>query len=336
MAAVRTTEPARGDRARHVPRLVIPLRCRVPDHAAAQSRVLVLFERERERVNLATRWALGAPLLLIALPKARVLDVAGLQVHDRRLARVVNLRPPDFLEARDAGDGVAVGLLPFWEPNLVIYFVADRLRLLAGNVRRIEDEKEAAEINLRRRPVRPDARQHRGDRLARFEDRVQPALGMPINHLVRLHRPRDRPRVVRDQPRNPDVSDERAADLHRLAEVNAAHEWILQRVEDRNEPRRDADIERSRRRVAFGKDDVLPRPLVNWRAVGLRETQLGEQIVGGCHAVHFFDLRSGHSAGGGVVPCSLSRAIRPKYGSAFGILGCLHHDHIFSPSGVSS
>ena len=116
---------------------------------------------EGERVNLVARRALGAPFLLIALPEARVLHVAGLQVHDRRLARVVDFRAPDFLEARDAGDGMAVGLLPFWEPNLVIYFVADRLRLLRRNVRWVEDEKEASEINLRRRPVRPPPRRGR-------------------------------------------------------------------------------------------------------------------------------------------------------------------------------
>ena len=271
---MRATEPARLDGPRNVPRLVIALRSRIPDHAAPQPGRLVLVQRERDGVNLVARRALGRPLLLIALPKARVLDVACLGVHDRRLRGVVDFAAPDFFEARDAGDGMPVGLLPFREPDFVVDLVTDGLRLLARNVRRVQDEKEAAEINLGCRPLRSRSRQHRRHRLARFEDRVEPALCVPINHLVGLHRPRDRPGVVGDQPRHPNIRDERAADLHGLAEMHAAHEWILERVEDRNQPRRESDVERSRRRVAFRQDDVLARPLVNWRAVRPRQAEV--------------------------------------------------------------
>ena len=135
---MRTTEPARLDGPRNVPRLVIALRRCVPDHASSQPGVLVLVQRERNWVNLVTRRALGGPLLLIALPVARVLHVAGLSVHNRRLRGVVDFAAPDFLEARDAGDGVTVNLLPLREPYLVVDLVTDGLRLLAGKVRRVE------------------------------------------------------------------------------------------------------------------------------------------------------------------------------------------------------
>ena len=74
---------------------------------------------------------------------------------------------------------------------------------------------------------------------------------MLLDHLIGLHRPRDRPSVVRDQPRYPDVSDKRAADLHRLSEVDSPDQRVLQRVEDRNQPRRDADVEWASGRIGF-------------------------------------------------------------------------------------
>ena len=283
VAAMRATEPARLDRPRNVPRLVVALRRCIPDHAAAQPGRLVLVQRERDRVNRAASRTLGAPLLLIALPKARVLDVAGLGVHDWRLRGVVDFAAPDFLEATDAGDGVTVWLLPFRQPYLVIYFEPDGLRLLARNVRRVEQKKESAEINLGRRPVRSRSRQHRRHRLARFEDRVKPALGVPVNHLVGLHRPRNRSGVVGYQPRHPNIRDERAADLHGFSEMHAAHQRILERIEDRNQPRTQSHVERSRRRVAFRQHDVLARPLVNRRAVRPREAEVCEECVGFGH-----------------------------------------------------
>ena len=280
---MRATEPARLDGPRNVPRLVIALRRCVPDHAAPQPGVLVLVQAERDRVDLVASRTLGAPLLLIALPVARVLHVPRLGVHDRRLRGVVNLGAPDFLEATDAGDGMAIHLLPFREPDFVVDLVTDGLRLLARKVRRVEQKKESAEVNLGRRPVRSRSRQHRGHRLARFEDRVQPALRVPVNHLVGLHRPRDWPSVVGDQPRHPDIRDERAADLHGLAEMHAAHERILERVEDRNQPRTQSHVERSRRRVALRQHDVLARPLVDRRAVRPRQAEVNEELFGFGH-----------------------------------------------------
>ena len=69
LVAAMATEAAGLDRARDVNRVVVPLRLDVPDDSGANLRLLVAPERERDRVNLAARRALGGPLLLIALPE---------------------------------------------------------------------------------------------------------------------------------------------------------------------------------------------------------------------------------------------------------------------------
>ena len=180
---------------------------------------------------------------------------------------------------------MTINVLPLWQPDFVVDLVADGLALLRGKIRRVQDEKETAKINLGRCLHRASTRQHLGDRLARLKDRVESRLGVAINHLVGLHCPRDRASVVADEPRNPHVGDERAANLHRLAEMHAAHERVLQRVEDRNQPRRDADIEWARRRVRLGQHDMLPRPLVNRRAVTLRQFKCGKAALGFGHGL---------------------------------------------------
>ena len=100
---------------------------------------------------------------------------------------------------------------------------------------------------------------------------------MLLDHLVGLHRPRDRPSVVRDQPRYPDISDQRAADLHRLAKVDSPNQRVLQRVEDRDEPRRDSHVEWASGRVRLRQDDMTLRPVINRRTVALRKYKIGEQ-----------------------------------------------------------
>ena len=100
---------------------------------------------------------------------------------------------------------------------------------------------------------------------------------MLLDHLIGLHRPRDRPSVVRDQPRYPDVSHKRAADLHRFSEVDSPNQRVLQRVEDRDQPRRDADVERASGRVGLRQDDVTLGPVVDRGTIALREYIMSEQ-----------------------------------------------------------
>jgi len=97
-----------------------------------------------------------------------------------------------------------------------------------------------------------------------------------LDHLIGLHRPRDRPSVVRDQPRNPNVRDQRAADLHRFSEMDSPNQRVLQRLEDRNQPRCDPHIEWASCRVGLWQDDVTLRPVVDRRTISLREYIMSE------------------------------------------------------------
>ena len=122
-------ETAGIDGSGHVPGLVVALGFAVPDHAsifAGLGRGL----RKLDRMDLFARRAFCRPLLLVAVAIAGVLDVAGLGVHDRRLAHVVDFGPADFLKFRDASDGVRINILPTREPDLVIDLEPNRLRLL--------------------------------------------------------------------------------------------------------------------------------------------------------------------------------------------------------------
>lgn len=100
---------------------------------------------------------------------------------------------------------------------------------------------------------------------------------MLLYHLIGLHRPRDRACVVSDQPRNPNVRNQRAANLHRFSEVDSPNQRVLQRVEDRNQPRRYPHVEWASGRVGLRKNDVTLRPVVDRGTIALREYIMSEQ-----------------------------------------------------------